>query len=516
MPSGPSLFDDAGDPTGGDHLADAPEPPAHSGEPTRRSPTGRPNYLIRRAVVVGGVVAVLATASVVIGQLMGSGAIDTSSGAVPADWNRVALLDERSGLVTVTDERGEEIGRIESGAAGATDAGVVEHSMLIASPDVVAVLDLDRASDEPASEPVTSDSPSADSVPTDGAGGDADGGATSAFAFGAERVTTPTGSALTLIASRSDGGRAVLLHGPSGDVIDTDSFAPVVGARYESASAQATASGRDVLVTDSGNFQSVLISFDRDEPSFFSGLGLAVDDDIVVTAQNVGPAATISVFDHSGEQLTTGRTDSVRAGMIVDDRVILITVDGLVVTLDTETGDTDEGEQLDIGTVESGDVTTSGDRLVVSGTAGTAVVGDDAGTVGTYPEAGLTDDGHPPTGSQCVTLATLGDDSEPDLTVVDLADGSIVADASASAPTYADASGCTIAVTTSSGFDLITPDGSEPVQTSDTLVALAPDASTVVLAGAGRLTMVDALATDPPMPPIDLGRQGRAVFFTRS
>ena len=56
----------------------------------------------------------------------------------------------------------------------------------------------------------------------------------------------------------------MIVHGPSGDTIDTDTFAPVVGARYEFASARSSASGRDVLVTDSGNFQSVLLSFDRD------------------------------------------------------------------------------------------------------------------------------------------------------------------------------------------------------------------------------------------------------------
>ncbi len=113
-------------------------------------------------------------------------------------------------------------------------------------------------------------------------------------------------------------GAPSLVHGPSGDVIDTDTFAPVVGARYEFADARSSASGRDVLVTDSGNFQSVLFSFDRDEPSFFPGLALAVDSELVVTAQNVGNDATISVFDHAGEPIATGRTPSVRAGMISD------------------------------------------------------------------------------------------------------------------------------------------------------------------------------------------------------
>ena len=107
----------------------------------------------------------------------------------------------------------------------------------------------------------------------------------------------------------------MIVHGPSGDSIDTDTFAPVVGARYEFTDARSSASGRDLLVTDSGNFQSVLFSFDRDEPSFFPGLALAVDADVVVTAQNVGTNATINVFDHGGDPISTGRTSSVRAGL---------------------------------------------------------------------------------------------------------------------------------------------------------------------------------------------------------
>ena len=69
----------------------------------------------------------------------------------------------------------------------------------------------------------------------------------------------------------------------------------------------ALASGRDVLVTDTGNFQSVLFSFDRDEPSYFPGLALAVDGDLVVTAQNVGTNATVNAFDHTGEQSSPRR-----------------------------------------------------------------------------------------------------------------------------------------------------------------------------------------------------------------
>jgi hypothetical protein len=146
----------------------------------------------------------------------------------------------------------------------------------------VAVLDLDRAGEDSTDDPhhrrqpvhrtVTADPTDPPTDPTDSAATsvqpDTDG-ATTTFGFGADGVITPAGSALTMIAPRADAGRGVLVHGPSGDIIDTDSFAPVVGARYEFATSRSTPSGRDVLVTDSGNFQSVLFSFDPTSPRSF-------------------------------------------------------------------------------------------------------------------------------------------------------------------------------------------------------------------------------------------------------
>ena len=101
----------------------------------------------------------------------------------------------------------------------------------------------------------------------------------------------------------------------------------------------------------------MLFSFDRGEPSFFPGLALAVDADLVVTAQNVGNNATISVFDHDGEPVATGRTPSVRAGMIADSGVVLVTVEATVVGCRHRTVRSPTTARLDIGTIGSGEVT---------------------------------------------------------------------------------------------------------------------------------------------------------------
>ncbi len=182
--------------------------------------------------MVGGVVAVLATASVVVGQLTGSDTSSVSSGAVRADWNRVVLLDERTGRWSSPAATASEVGRIESGIDAPVASGVVEQSMMITSADVVAVLDLDTASDASTTQTPATDN--ATTEPRDDAGdGASDQTTAGAYPFGADRVITPMGSALTMIAQRSDAGRAVIVHGPSGDVIDTDALATVTGARYD-------------------------------------------------------------------------------------------------------------------------------------------------------------------------------------------------------------------------------------------------------------------------------------------
>ncbi len=297
-------------------------------------------------------------------------------------------------------------------------------------------------------------------------------------------------------------------------MIDTDTFAPIVGARFEFDGARSSPSGRDVLVTDSGNFQSVLLSFDRDTPSFFIGLALAVDAELVVTAQNVGSDATINVFDHAGEQVATGRTSSVRAGMISDAGVVLVTVEGVIVTMSTSSGNTSDGARLDIGTIESGSVMPSGDRLVVTGTTGTALIGPDGEVVASY-DAQRPADGLPLLGSTCIATVTAGDTAAPEIAVVDTTDGSVLVEAGGSEPLLSDASGCTVATTTPSGYDLSSASGVTAFETDATALSLSLDGAAVAVEREGRIALVGS-DPDATTDPIDLGPRGRTVHFTQA
>jgi hypothetical protein len=470
MPSSLPPFDDEGDELAddGDLLADDVE-------------ALRPNYWFRRVIVVGGVVAVIATAAVVVINLTRSSDRSPSSGSVSAEWNRVVLVDERTGRVIVDDENGEELARIDTGTRSVVDSAVVDSTAVVVSTAATSIVDLTEES-------------------------------SAAYDIAADAITWPSGSGLTMIVAENDGTRGVLAHAPTGDVIDTDAFAPITGTKYEWGGARSDPSGRDVLVTDSGNFQSVLFSFDRDEPSYFPGLALAIDDDIVVTAQNVGAEATVNVFDHDGNPVSSGGTSSVRAALIGDGTVQLVTVDGEIITMSTASGDTESTGGLDIGSVESGFVTTSGDRLVVAGAEGSAIVDDSGAEIGTYPDVQVVSEVWSTQGSACVALA---DDATSQIALVAFIDGSTLNEAEVTAPLFSTADGCTVASSTAGGYQITSPESvaAVTVEGDSVLVDLSPDGAKVVLEIGARLTLADAAtATDT----IDLGPRGRHVAFTQT
>jgi hypothetical protein len=486
MPSPPLPFDDDGldldrNDTLPDDAADRPSP----GPAERRSRPGAngPNYWIRRVVVVGGVVAVFAAAALIINAVIDSTTPAPNVGSVSADWNRVVTIDTRTGRIVVRDDTGTEVARIDTGRRSVIDSRVVGRTAVVASADATSVVDL---SDESSSD-------------VDLAGG---------------IITQPPGSALTMIVGSPDADRGVLVHGPSGDVVDTDGFAPIPGTRFEWTATKTDPTGRHVLVTDSGNFQTVLFSFDRDEPSYMPGRALAIDDRIAVTTQNVGNEATVSVFDHEGTLLSSGAAASVRAAIIADDSIRLVTVDAEIVTMSVSSGQTELNAGVDIGAVESGRVTAGGDRLVVTGEEGSALVGPDGELVGIFgglvplPEPWATH------GSTCLALTEAATGGARALSIVDLATGSVVAEAELDSdvdePLFATADGCTIAVADPEGYQIVNADDVRRVPVAGELLGLSPDGSVVALELDRRLVLSSSDDSDP----VDLGPAARTVWFT--
>jgi hypothetical protein len=160
-------------------------------------------------------------------------------------------------------------------------------------------------------------------------------------------------------------------------------------------------------------------------------------------------------------------------------------------------------------------VTTSGDRLIVTGASGTTIVGDDGEIVADLAAQRPADEA-PPTGSTCISTIT-DDATETQVAVVDTTDGSVLVEAVGSAPLLADASGCVVAASTASGYDLLSSAGVQQIQTDGTALALAPDGAALAVERDRRVFLESTgLDGSTPDEPIDLGPRGRTVHFTQS
>lgn len=465
-----------------------------------------PNYLVRRAIVVGVVVVLIASIAVGVGSLIDGDESSSPSGAATSDWNAIALVDDRTGQVIVVDEAGDEQARFASGVRQPTDTAAVSATMVVTSESGAAVVDLAGETSE-----------AIDLVPS---------------ALG---VVVPNGSAVTMIVGSASGDRAVLVDGPTGDVIDTATSAPIAGAQYDVAAAIAAPGGREVLVTDAGNFQTVLFSFDRSEPSYLPGRALAVDDELVVTTQNVGTESSISVFDHDGASVSEARTASVRAAMIAGSRVILVTLDGDLLALDTGSGDVSSLDTVGVAPVQSASVATSGDRLIVVGAGGTAIVDTDGAILTELPGAVpiATGPNEFATVTSACVVTTEATDAATDtptdtatdtgaggVTVIALDDGRVVAEASApdgAAPPLTSADGCTIALASVDGATVVSESATSDLAGVGEVRSLAPDGTVVIAATDDRLEL-HSVSDEPSNDaatgdPVDLGPAARRVVF---
>ena len=498
--SRPPIFDDGGglpDVSRSTHPTDAGDPVS-----AKRTEWDRdnndwdgPNYLVRRAIVVALVVAIITLAAVLVGRIIGSDNSGSGSNFTNANWNHVVTVDNNAGTVIITNPEGEEKNRFRFGLSALADTEVIGSTLVSVDADALAVVPLDAEAKITAATDVTT-------VKIASTG----------------TLLRPSGSAQTVVAQNTSSERLVMAHGPTGEVIDTLATDPVPGARYDLANARTEPDGRHVLVTDTGNFQSVLFSFDRDRPSFFPGLALAVNDDIVVTAVNVGTNANVAVFDHTGEPGVSARTSSVRAGMISNDKVILVGIEGNILGLALSDGDITELGSLSIGTVEFGDVATRGDRLIVVGELGTALIDADGTIVTELPGARPTTSGIDELAPRRTTCLTVERETAGELAVIKFETGKVEAEALASPDLLGAVDGCQPIIPTSAGYLSLTAEEVGPVTLTGDVIAISPDSGTIGVEQSNRLKLVPRATAQPAddadvVEPVDVGRSGRQIFF---
>jgi hypothetical protein len=432
----------------------------------------KPNYLARRMVFTGLIVAVVAIVAIVLGRLIGTGDGDSATVDVDTAWDTMVTVDERTGRITISDPDGSDSEVVSSNAGRVSGTAMIDDTVFIAGGRESVAVNLSGSRDRV----VVSD-----------------------ILDGDITIGRPAGS--TRIVMFSNGAEAILMGSDLDRVIDTSVAVAAPDVELSLDAARTNGDGSAVLIPDPGNFQSVLLRFDDEPTSYFAGVPLAVDDERVATVQNVGGSATVTVSGHDGTRLSEFTTQPVLAAMLIDGGILTVDRRGVIHRIHPS-GDDTVGSIGAPPTAGGSWVATTGDRLIVSSAKGVVVI-DPAG------EILVSVDGvrAAPTGPAPASIIPLRpgclgmhDAETGQLQLINLRNGELVAEVSgADEAVLTSADGCTaIAVEEAAGAPTsiaLSADGAAPVENEhDRLPALSPDGATVAIDLAGRL-VVEALST---------------------
>ncbi|MGA9279432.1 hypothetical protein [Ilumatobacter sp.] len=425
-----------------------------------------PNFLVRRALVIGGVVIVIALGAIGIGRLIGGDDSSSTSSAAAVDWDTIVVL-ETDEIRLVDPSNGDEI---ETYAAS---DDLLDAQSLVADHVLVTMTDAGQI------------------VQTD-------------LADGSQRQGR-SGPDETLVVSPDHPAIAISGNDLGGDIsiIDTRdrstlSVADVAGLDDPlifSADVIVNPSATHVAVPVPNAFQSVVIDLADSSAQARAGRVIAIDDERIVTEQPAGDESELEFYDIAGERLGSIDVAAPKATLLRDDgRILAVSTDGTITIVDAD-GSVDEVGSLSDPDdrpieVSSGERVADGDRLVVVGTRDTYVLESDGTQIASAPGAPAR---RPGSGERCiVAVSTSGRESAT--TVLDVESGSVVAEIEDSFVTDESYDGCTIA------FQGTTPqllsDGELTLVDAASVAVVAPDGTGYVVID-GRDSEYVALGDDP-------------------
>ncbi|MBA3605037.1 MAG: hypothetical protein H0W46_03505, partial [Acidimicrobiia bacterium] len=376
-----------------------------------------PRYGLRRAVVAGGLVAVVAAGvAAAVALTSGDSGDGGGAGAAPG-WSRLVAIDpEDAGAVTVIDGDGD----IDE----TLDLGIEITGLRAASGDTLIV-----GGDE---EAAVADLGSRD---------------VRVVALPEDAVLRRVGGTRRLVVVAADpaGGPAVLITA-TGDV-DVNDAAQFDDGRYLVDQLTSDPPGDAVLASELTTFQTVLVPLDGGEPTFFAGAGVALTARDVVTVVRAGPDADVVITPRDGgeeRRITTTGLRGVAAR--ADGGLVLVSEDGRVATVDREADDAEDGPTIELAAgaeIETVIPYPSIDRVLVEDGTGLHLLDATDGSVVATVDGGLAlgaaTSGDP--AQRCAALVTTAG-----LGTLDLIAGEVSAAAldDLDRPTGASVDGCTL------------------------------------------------------------------------
>lgn len=393
----------------------------------------------------------------------GSADADTADG--PA-WNAIAEVNPSSGAIRIVDTNGEETATVPA-SGRVTDVFADGGRLALVGEGQLAF--------------------------AEAGGGDPN---VVVVDFNLDVARLPSDPAFVLAGAPSAGGNLVLVDAARGTTFDVGALASMRNPLIFPDSIRSDPDGDAWAVGDSRDFQTVVIRADRDDAAFYPGAPLAIGGDLVATSQNVGSSAEIGLFDAAGERVASFTSARPAGGVISDGRLVFVTVDGTV--LAASEGD-DEAEELGALTLPAADAVHTvsavrdGTRLVVAGDRFQAAIDLDGDVLF---QTTFADDIVAPLASARWRCMPVGGSATAH-SIVDLADGTVLADLDGRNINAVSADGCAAQVARGSTRVLVNRDGRTVLPTAVRSAALSPDgAAAVIVAADGSATLVEIGAPD--------------------
>ncbi|WP_420452015.1 hypothetical protein [Ilumatobacter sp.] len=439
-----------------------------------------PNYIVRRAILVAAVVAVVAMGAIVVGRIIGDDGSDTSATSEATEWNTVVSLTD-SGIDVIERGSGDEV-------ASYDDDDLLDHRTVVAGDVLLSLSDAGRLTLVDLSDGSTR---------------------TRRVERDQTLLVSPDDPSVVFVAGDGRGDVVIVLSAEGrllglADVTDVES--PLIDAG-------------DVLIAPSAGlaavpvpniFQSFVVDLAEETAVALAGRVVALDDDVVVTEQPAGDVSEIEFSDLDGEEIATVDVPAPIATLLTPSGdLLVVAADGSVGTATTG-GDLDEhddlvdadGRRVD---VRSGDVVADGDRMVVTGDGQITVLDPDGEVVATF----VGELAEPLTkASRCAIVSS--ERGGRAATVVDLDDGAEIGDIGRGSITDVSVDGCTISIV-DGGNPQVFAAGEVVAVDADEVLDLTPDGSAYIARTGTERSLVRIDGGDP----IDLPDGDSLVLFGR-
>jgi hypothetical protein len=458
-------------------MSDGPPTTPADERPTPR-PTSRPrptrsppNDAARRMLVTTiGITALIAVGVLAWSVLRGDG---DDGGSVDVEWDEITLIDRATGDITTYDREGRQIAD-SSGTGRILEAYVHDERLaLVRSTELV----LTDARD--GSEPIV-------------------------VGIASGSIVTPieTATSMHLLVGEPRGGNLLIVDVADGTVIDVAELAAPTVPKVFVETVQVDADGTRFAVADAANFQTIVVGHDIDGAVYLADQPVAVGEELIATSQVVNLQADIALVDLERRTEAMVPTELPRGGIMVDDALVMVSVDGVVFRIGTGDREANRIGEVPIpagSTVAWALPSHLGERLVVGGTGFVAVVDLDGAILfsTTFADAGEPLRPHP--AWRCLPVG-----GEVGHSLVALDSGEQLADLSGLTVTAISADGCTVVGERAGTFELVNSDGMVSLGALRH-VAVAPNGDGVVWTTTTGRTELVAVSEDLELAePIEL------------